>query len=456
MAQGFLSLFDDPVAGPQLALGALSTGIGLLTARKPRDVNRALQGGISELSNVFLYSGQQQQKRALEEQEEAERAAAFQRFKSLAGPGGPGLQGIPGVQSGGSPVVSMSNSQPAPAAVNGGGGGLAGLTPEEALELAIQYPDMRPALMPRIKQYGEAPKLSEVEQFQQMGEAAGLKPAQIETALQRKLGAIPSAGSEMTISATEKYRKLQEERRNRTAAEQNADRDAKFAFEKSRPAAQAKPPAPLALERKLAAAGIQPGTPEYIEAFKREAGLIQDTPRSYAPLPIERSLELEGIKPGTPEYIEAVRAARPRAGSADPIDKLVDDISREGGGSPGDPLVEPVSPAVPETTLTEDLQNLIPTPGPESVPGANPALGGASPIAPPPQPAPPPAPTLGEKEDVRLEKRLGADKAAALRTMLAGITEPAKQRRAQGVLRRMAKGTLGINAGADELEAMGL
>jgi hypothetical protein len=250
-----------------------------------------------------------------------------------------------------------------------------------------------------------------------------------------------------------------EERRNRELALRDEDRDALRAI-------RAKDDSPKTPSGYRWTAGGElepiPGGPATREA----------RPKSYAPLAIERSLELEGVPRGSPEWNAAIKAARPVAGpKRDSFDKLVDEA--EARALAKMQAGEAVAPGVEEPGLLEGVKNLIPTPEPaaaagynaalggappiEAAPpaGATAALGGASPIAPAAAAEAPAAPTLGAQEDVRLEKRLGPEKAAGLRAMLGGITEPSKQRQAQGILRRLAKGTLSIEGAASELDALG-
>lgn len=227
MAKGFLTMFDDPVVGPQVALGLLSTGLGLLTS-PPNQVNRAIQGGLGQVGQGLLYGGRQKRREQLAQEKLDRQAAMFAEFARMSGGRQPvEAQGVAGQQPRpyipGTGMAPWAPGTPEPPVDPAESAQPGGLTLNQYIELMARFPESQSFLGPLAAKAAEPKKLTKT---QELIELAGLKPGD-EGAKQfalRELGEAPT----ISQTALEQFNKarlaLIERGQNMSAA--NASRTA--------------------------------------------------------------------------------------------------------------------------------------------------------------------------------------------------------------------------------------
>lgn len=167
-------MFEDPVVGPQLALGLLSMGTGLLTSG-PEGANRAIQGGLGHISQGLYYGGRQQAKKTEKEEKAAARAALAEKMNMILGGAPSSWQNgtaapvsMPGAAPLSSPYVQAPRAMAAPVAAQAGpNGSPMGEDPRVAqlMALQIQNPESADVFAPAIKQLTTPRKKSRTEEL---------------------------------------------------------------------------------------------------------------------------------------------------------------------------------------------------------------------------------------------------------------------------------------------------
>lgn len=175
MARGYLSLFDDPVAGGSAVLGLLSTGLGLLRTRTGGPL---VQGGLGLLNNALAYSAES----AREAEKKQAMKDAYAKFDDLVSSRFPTQTQqyapqslVPGLPGSAVPTGRQVSGSTSPVGLPTGQAG-GSMTPQDALQIIRLGQDA-----PELAQVGasilrESLKPKPKSEFDQYLEAAGLAP----------------------------------------------------------------------------------------------------------------------------------------------------------------------------------------------------------------------------------------------------------------------------------------